>query len=95
MVKFNNKMLPATFQTLLISVQAPWAQLAEYAASPREAQMAARSCAADEATTPCVSNVSPSVSASSSGAVRWSAKTARTLWTFTPANPTSDLFGWM
>lgn len=56
--------------------------------------MAVRSCAVGGATTPCASNVSPSVSASSSGAALWSAKTARTWWTYTPASPTSDPIGW-
>lgn len=40
--------------------------------------MAVRSCAVGGAMTPCESNVSPSVNASSSGAVLWSAKTVRT-----------------
>lgn len=40
--------------------------------------MAVRSCAVDVAMTPCESNVSLSVSASSSGAALWSAKTVKT-----------------
>lgn len=80
--------------TFLFSLQAPWAHQAECATSPHEAQTAVRSCAVGGAMTLCVSNVSPSVSASSSGAALWSVKTARTWWTFTPASPTSDPTGW-
>lgn len=74
--------------------QVLWAQQAGCATSPPEAPKAARSCAAGGATTPCASNVSPSVSVSSSGVVLWSAATARTSWTFTPANLTSEPIGW-
>lgn len=77
-----------------IFFQVPWAQRAGCATSPPGAQMAARSCVVGGATTPCASNASPSVSASSSGAALWSAATARTSWMFTPASPTSEPIGW-
>lgn len=76
--------------TLLLPPQAPWAQMEGSATSSPEAWTAVRSCAADEATTPCLSNVSPAVTASSSGAAPWSAKFAKMLWMSTSASPACD-----
>lgn len=74
--------------------QARWAQPAECATSRPEAQTAVRSCAAAEATTRCLSNVSQSASASSNGAAPWSVKTVRTWWTFTRVSLTNDPSDW-
>lgn len=76
--------------TLLLPSQAPWAQTDGSATSSPEAWTAARSCAADEATTPCVSNASPAATASLSGAAPWSAECAKMWRTFTSASPARD-----
>lgn len=94
-IKTKDRKLPVFSSSLFFTlVQAPWARLGASAIRRHVAQMAVRSCAVGGATIPCVSNVSPSVSASSSGAALWSAMTVRTRQTFTPASPTSDLIGW-
>lgn len=57
--------------------------------------MAVRSCAVGVATTPQESSKSPSASASSNGAVQWSVRTARKLWTYIHAKPPSEQSGWI